>query len=126
MSPHPYSNNTNPGSTLGPECILTITWNGQSEACDAVIDSGCSWTSIPLHIIQRLSLRKLGAKNARGATSNRLVVVNRYVADLSFLGFNFPAHPFYDNKIDVALIGREILNQYVTTLDGPNLNFTIQ
>lgn len=124
MSPHPYRLGF--GATPAPACRLIVTSGNLSESCDAVIDTGASWTSVPRHIISSLSLQKKGEGLRQAANSGAPEVVYRYKADLSFLGLNFPDHLFYGIDRPFALIGREILNRYISTFNGPPLNFTIE
>jgi hypothetical protein len=81
---------------------------------------------IPASAVSSLALNKQGEIPARGAFGKR-EMVGLYVVDLQFLGLAFPNYPVTESRdIDFALVGRDILNRYVTTLDGPRLEFSIE
>ena len=113
------------GSTQAPAFRLTVTWNGRSEEIDALIDPGASRTVIPEDIAQILNLRKVGEREVGGAVTSQREMRNLYVTNLDFLGLNFPSHPVYGLPGHYALIGRDILNLYVTTLHGPNQQYSL-
>ncbi|MCH8041214.1 MAG: retroviral-like aspartic protease family protein [Nitrospinae bacterium] len=113
------------GPTQAPACRLRVTWNGRSEEIDALIDSGASNTTIPEVIAKILNLRKVGEELVGGAVTSQREMRNLYVTNLDFLGLNFPSHPVFGLPKDYALIGRDILNLYITTLHGPNQQYSL-
>lgn len=49
------------------------------------------------------------------------------MANLTFLGLSYPNWPVIsNNRWDEILIGRDIINKWRLTLDGPNQQFTIE
>ena len=89
----------------------------------ALIDSGASGTLIPESVVSGLSLRKIGERRASGVYSPpRMVPI--YKVDLDFVGFDFQNHPVSTQPRDYALIGRDVLNRYLTELNGPRLEFS--
>ena len=123
--PGPFDYSPRFGSTYAPVSKITISWQGKNRTVDALIDSGASITCIPEHIVLALSLRKIREIPVSGATTGQKIPRPYYVVDLRFLGFSFPANPVLSMPKRYALIGRDILNQYTTTLDGPALQFSI-
>ena len=112
---------------LAPAFDVTVSSTSNLELVPALLDSGASRTVIPHEVAVRLNLTLItddvGVTVASGQTSTRPL----YVADLSFLGLNFPRHPvitFPDREH--ILIGREIMNRFKTTLDGPNRQFFLE
>lgn len=114
------------GPTQAPACRLTVTWNGRSEEIDALIDSGASRTVIPEATAQILNLRIIGEGKVGGAVTSQREMRTLYVTNLDFLGLNFPSHPVFGLPGPYALIGRDILNLYITTLHGPNNQYSLR
>jgi hypothetical protein len=113
------------GSTQAPACRLTIRWGGRNEEIQALIDSGASKTGIPESIVQILNLRKISENSVGGAVTKQRYICSVYVTDLEFLGLSFQSLPVYGLPHEYALIGRDILNRYITTLHGPELQFSL-
>ena len=122
--PFPYVSLPIHGSVPAPRCTITIVWRRRSETVPALLDSGCSCTVIPQTIVSRLSLRKIKNVQLNVATGTS-GSYSQYVADIQFLGFVLPSFPVISLPKSYALIGRDILNRYTTTLDGPRLEFSI-
>ena len=123
--PGPFDYSPGYGATYAPVSRLTISWGGKSRTVYAVIDSGASRTCIPAGAVKFLSLVQKGDVLTSGATIKERKRLPRYIVDLRFLGHDFPANAVLGVERPHALIGRDILNEYVTTLDGPSLQFTI-
>lgn len=113
------------GSTPAPAGDVTFGWQGRTEMVAALMDSGASGTTIPETLVSKLQLRKIGEINARGY-NGQPELRGMYSADIAFLGFTFNKHPVMAVPRPYALIGRDILNRYKTTLDGPLLQFIVQ
>ena len=123
--PGPFDYSAGYGSTCAPVTRLTISWNGRSRTVPAVIDSGASRTCIPVNTARILGLVRKGDVRTSGATVRERIPLPRYVVDLKFLGRDFNANPVLGIERPHALIGRDILNEYVATLDGPALQYTL-
>ena len=123
--PFPYVSLPIHGSVPAPRCTITIVSRNRSRTIPALLDSGCSCTVIPQPIVSGLSLRKIKNVSVNVATGAP-GTYSQHVADIEFLGFVLPNFPVVSmpNK-PYALIGRDILNRYTTTLDGPRLEFSI-
>ena len=122
--PFPYKSGYGP--TPAPVEDVTIGWRGRTEPLQALIDSGASGTLIPESLVTTLALRKIGEIRASGYNSSRVYVLNLYAVDIRFLGFRFDRHPVVAVPRTYALIGRDLLNRYKTTLDGQRLEFTVE
>ena len=123
--PFPYRSGFGFGRSPAPVCDVVISWGGQSKPLEALIDSGASGTVIPDSLAIELNLRKIGEERARGY-SEQVQVHNRYVADINFYGLMLRRYPVVGvpNRT-TGIIGRDILNRYVTTLHGPRLEFSL-
>jgi hypothetical protein len=97
-----------------PSGMATITF------VSAHLDTGSDMTVVPLPLIQRLNLQPIGravAKGYGGLTANvdvfrvRLFIANFGTFTIPVLGHS--AEPY-------ILVGRDILNRFRVTFDGPN------
>jgi len=110
-----------------PVCDVTVSFRGNLETIPALFDSGATRTVLPHRLVALLNLIQLNddveVTVANGNKSKRSL----YMADLSFLGLSFPRHIVLtlENRHHM-LIGRDILNRYKTTLDGPADQFSLQ
>jgi gag-polyprotein putative aspartyl protease len=121
--PIPYEQGFGPPA---PICKIHISWNGEKEVVDALLDSGASRTVIPSRLIDILKLRQTGTGQAGGAFAKKQRRP-RYQADVvvSLLNKEFPALTVYVQDEDFALIGRDVLNKQYLILDGPAETFSI-
>jgi predicted aspartyl protease len=106
---------------------ILISWGNKSKACAAVIDTGASHTCIPASIANELHLRQVEedvivVSGPQRSGEKR----NVYVSNFSFLGFDFHNHPVVSIEWHEVLIGRDIINKWLLTLDGPKQVFTIE
>lgn len=87
------------------------------------MDTGADTTVLPEELLQLVGLtpvRTTTVVNFSGARTQHPV----YFARVSVESFAFPLVRCICVQHPHALIGRDILNQLVITLDGPNLTFT--
>lgn len=113
------------GPTAAPVCEITVSFGDRSEIIPALIDSGASTTHIPERLVRVLSLRKIRDVRVTSA-NNQTEYRAQVVANLDILGFVFPNHPVTALPRPHALIGRDLLNRYLTILDGPQKRFSIE
>lgn len=110
-----------------PVSEVTISFRGNLETLPALLDSGASRTVIPLRVANALRLIALDDEVSVTFGSGESVDFRMYLTDLRFLGWDFTKHAVIGmQKRNHVTIGREILNLYKTTLDGPNLQFSIE
>ena len=90
----------------------------------ALLDTGCDISIIPLGSANELGLEVKGTGTLEGVTGD--------VADLPTFEVYLSVNPNAQEKLEVmgwhedfAILGRDILNNYHITLDGPNLTLTI-
>lgn len=109
----------------GPYVQARLAWGGQFRDLPALIDSGADQSTIPMVTAQTLQLQKISevyVEDANGGSQQRDVVV----VDLSFHGFSVPALAVAATDYPVILIGRDVLNDLVTEIDGPGQTFTLK
>lgn len=85
----------------------------------AIVDSGADATMIPLHHLRRLDVRKGQTKWLSGTAGGR------YEVDMYTLAVQIGEQPaqYIDvvgiERQDEVIVGRDLLNQYVVTLNAP-------
>ena len=115
----------------GPAFSATVSWKGHSYPCHALIDTGADQTYLPapiaraLRLIARnnnITMRGVGGSGGRGS----LYVVNIALSHSNVTVFDLQNIPVIsDNSFSQVLLGRDIINDYEITLDGPNRRFSI-
>jgi len=114
-----YSKNFNPPAPV-IEISVSAPLSKDSISLTALIDSGADITVIPERIIARLKLRRVDSSLASGFSKD-VIEASVYSAILSIEGILGPKIcRILSWNDDYALIGRDLLNQLITVLDGPN------
>jgi hypothetical protein len=109
-----------------PGCYVRVSWGTKSRSCVGIIDTGADQTFIPSSITKELHLRKIDDSVDVDGPDSPNEPQDEYIANLSFLGLDIPNWPVISNdKWNEILIGRDIINDWLLTLDGPNGYFTI-
>lgn len=91
---------------------------------EVLLDTGSEVSLIPLNVARRLGLRYRGMGQVEGVTGER--VANHIFQAFISVDQNTPRETeVMAWNQDSALVGRDILNHYQITLDGPNLTLTI-
>ena len=111
------------GGPPAPLVDLIISWNGQSSQVLALLDTGADQTQIPAGTAQTLKLRKIRDKQITDANGQKQVQ-SVYVANIKFDGVTFDNFPIVATPLQLALVGRDILNR-VAVLDGPRLTYSL-
>jgi len=89
-----------------------------------LIDSGADQSTIPKITAQALGLQKISevvVEDANGGSREQDV----FVVDLEIHGRSVAALPVAATDFPVILIGRDVLNDLLTELNGPGLTFTL-
>jgi hypothetical protein len=95
---------------VGAETPLTLA---------ALVDSGADATMIPWRFLRQIRARRSRKTWMRGTTGNRMLV-DLYIISLKLGAFTL-AHleAVSNNDDDEVIIGRDILNHLIVTLNGP-------
>jgi len=113
-----------------PACEITVLSRGNFEILPALFDSGASRTAIPHRVAVTLNLRMIRDDVMVGGAVGSPEARPLFIADLIFAELNFTNHPVLsiirEADRDYVLIGRDILNRYKTTLDGPQRQFSLE
>jgi predicted aspartyl protease len=117
---YPYSQDYHPSM---PVVEISLSKPGNNEAKElltALIDSGCSdGTLIPIDVLEEVGARHVGEARLRGILGNRRSV-DVYLVSLR-IGPN-PVHAARAVAVpegDEIILGRNVLNHLVITLNGP-------
>jgi predicted aspartyl protease len=114
-----YDNqNYNPAA---PVVEIGIAKSGQQTASTrvkALIDSGADATMLPINLLQEVNARYSITRQMRGV-GDHPIVVEMYVVTLFVGEFAFPGvEVIAANENSESLIGRDVLNQMIVTLNG--------
>lgn len=91
----------------------------------AKIDTAADQTIIPIILVDMLDLEPLGLAIAQPLDSSTRVYIT-YLLDLVIAGRQFIDFEAAAAPIDYIILGRDVLNELVITLDGPQLQFEIR
>jgi len=88
----------------------------------AIVDSGSSLTALPLRVLKSLGAPVYDRLDISGY-DNRLSKMPTYIVAIEIVDqFLWPLEVVGLTR-DVAILGRDVLNQFVVALDGPALTF---
>ena len=105
---------------------IGVPFSQNYEAIPALLDCGSDQTLIPGTIVNKLKLNVVHDVTLANVTG-RLVSFPTFLADLAFDAL--PARRCLIAAVDFveyAILGRDFLNHYKITLDGPNLTLNIE
>jgi hypothetical protein len=111
-----------PAPALTIEVISPVT--GLRRTVLAKFDTGADQTVIPEDLAADLSLSIQGQTPAAGF-DNITQLYFAYLIDLIIAGRNFVDLQVIATSNDHILLGRDVLNDLLITLDGPQLQFAI-
>ena len=120
---YPYSEDFVPPAPYC-EILLSDAGNVSQRRLGALLDTGADITAIPLNVARRLDLQHRGIVFVEGSVGER-VARHTFSASLSLDGISWTALRVMAWNQDLVLLGRDVLNQYHITLDGPNQTLTI-
>jgi predicted aspartyl protease len=90
-----------------------------------LLDSGADITAVPAAVADRLGLVKFSDVILAGY-AGPAVPAERYVVDITLHDFDLTAIEVVLTHESYVIVGRDILNQFHITLDGPHLRLEIQ
>lgn len=110
----------------GPVVDVLLSWSGTTEAFEAIIDTGADNTHIPNRLARALNLQQISEQLTEGVHQGQVEALPVYRANLAFEGLDFQDLPVVGYRHNFGLIGRDVLNQLLTNLNGPAQEFAIQ
>ena len=126
-NPIPYRWRKLWGTKPAASCnVYIIGPDNRRLSVEALIDSGSSVTVVPYSIITALSLEHLGEAPLKRA-NGKGGLTDFYKGSVNFLGHLYSDHPLYrwNNDWEFVVIGRDIINEHLLTLDGPGQEFIV-
>lgn len=101
-----------------PVVRLTLSANKAVEVT-ALVDSGSDATLIPINILQTIGARHTKTKRLRGVTG-AAKLVGLYTVNLQITtDLVHSVHVVAGGRGTEIILGRDVLNHHVVTLDGP-------
>jgi predicted aspartyl protease len=98
--------------------VRNVAETNNSMELSAMVDSGADGTMIPLRTLQRLKARKVDQKRMRGV-SGILFQVSVYEVAIQLGNHVIPkVYAIADRQNQQTILGRDVLNQFVVTLNG--------
>jgi predicted aspartyl protease len=108
----------------GPYVTVRLSWTSEARELQGILDSGADQTTMPSVTAEAMNLRRISDAAVAGFDRQwreRPV----YLVDVAFGDLTFEAVAVIGMPEPRVLIGRDILNELLVTLDGPNGRFTI-
>ena len=102
--------------------MVKLSFNGKNVSEIALLDTGSDITTLTQRVVRTLGLNPIGEIPVVGATGAS-ELRSLYRANLDFLGKTYRNQGLTLLNVSYILIGRDILNEWVTTLNGPRLTF---
>ena len=112
-----YDRSYNPSIPI-VEIKIGQPWTTPLLSLTALVDSGADGTMIPLRYLQQVGARRERKSWVTGVTGVRTQI------DIYTVALNFGPFAFDDIEIaagkqkDEIIVGRDLLNQFIVTLDG--------
>lgn len=116
---HEYDQNYNgPALPVIELQVSALVENGLVITRSGLVDSGADATLIPLRDLKEISARQVDRKRIRGI-GGISYPVDIYEVSISIGPFSVPkVYAIANNQTNEVVIGRDILNQFTTTLNG--------
>ena len=114
--PYLYSTNFNPSM---PVVMLQVQYQHRTTEVMALVDSGADATILPIGVLQSVHARRIETRHMRGVTGIRKRV-GIYTVTIQISSHTIHrVHTIAADTGTEAILGRDILNYLVVTLDGP-------
>jgi len=91
----------------------------------ALLDTGADISVVPRHVVDALGLLPYAEMLIESFDGSRQRA-SLYAISLAFAGYRLSPVRVVAFHTDYAILGRDVLNQFLTVLDGPNQAFTME
>jgi hypothetical protein len=105
-----------------PYLTVRIHWRGQHRDLPGLIDSGADQSVIPGFVVAALAIEKASEVPIAGV-SGIAELQDTYVVDMELPGYFVGALEVSTTGWPFVLVGRDVLSDLVTELDGASLTF---
>jgi predicted aspartyl protease len=119
-----YSRDFDPPAPFIDMIVAAPSDSGSQRSVGALLDTGAEVSVIPQQIVHELELSPY-AEMVIEAFDGRRQRVNLYVVALEIAGTRLSLVRAIAYSTSYAILGRDVLNRFLTTLDGPHLSFEI-
>ena len=92
----------------------------------AFLDSGADATAIPVNLLRKIGARIVGQGKLSGVTGSRIEVDIFRVVIYMPTGISYGIRAIGSRDGDEIILGRDVLNQWRITLDGPGETVEIE
>ncbi|MBI2919235.1 MAG: retroviral-like aspartic protease family protein [Chloroflexi bacterium] len=125
MTTYPYDSAFNPAAPM-VDVQVSRPYSPAFETVPAMVDTGCDITAVPHDLVERLGLKRVGEIPLREVLGGDRVRGPVYLASLELEG-----HPLGTIQVTACndnciLLGRDVLNDWKVTLDGPQGSLGIE
>ncbi len=104
------------------DILASCSKEAESLSVRAMLDSGSSLTALPLHTLKALNAPVYDRLTISGY-ENKKTRARTYIVAIKVAGHRFWPLEVIGLPRDDAILGRDVLNQFIITLDGPSLAF---
>jgi hypothetical protein len=108
----------------GPYVFVRITWDGSYAEVPGLIDTGADLSFVPSFLVSTLGMQKVSELDVSGILGPQQEQ-DTYIVRLQFHGFTFESVEVALTNFGFCLIGRDVLGQLVTEMDGPAGTFRL-
>jgi predicted aspartyl protease len=112
-----------PAPLIKTQVINLLT--GETSYLPGKLDTGAAMTVIPKDIVSALHLEQMGDVLCQGYDGVETLRPLYYVA-LEVTGYHFPIVEVMASPRRDVLLGRDVLNHFILTLNGKDLTFELQ
>lgn len=107
-----------------PYLTVRIFWRGQHRDLPGLIDSGADQSMIPAFVVPALGIEK-ASDVLIGGVIGEDEEQDTYVIDMDVAGHFVGAVEVAATRWPFVLVGRDVLNDFITELDGPASTFAL-
>ncbi len=126
MSRYRYNHQVNPPAPFAYASVSAPVERGNFLECPAQLDTAADLSVVPTRIVEELQLEQLGEFEALGF-GGHLMTMPTFLVRIQLRGL--PPHVvkvLASPDEPYVLLGRDLLNRFRVTLDGPNLVVEIE